>query len=132
MLPLNSSFANNIKFCYKNLSIFFQSEFSEQSTSIVSRPHYNSRHVVLENNIGIVSEISVIISHICCVFCITEYFCRAYLVCSNIQKFKCVIVSTLGSRSEGCGFESLLYLILQGNGVKAMPGPILEKGDSEL
>ena len=33
-------------------------------------------------------------------------------------------VSELGSQSKGCGFESCLFLILHGNGAKAMPGLI--------
>ena len=35
-----------------------------------------------------------------------------------------VVVSELGSRLKGCGFESRLFQILHGNGVKAMPGSI--------
>jgi hypothetical protein len=36
------------------------------------------------------------------------------------------VVSGLGSRSKGCGFKSCLVLskILDGNGLKAMPGSI--------
>jgi hypothetical protein len=36
------------------------------------------------------------------------------------------VVSGLNSRSKGCGFESclVLYKILDGNGLKAMPGSI--------
>ena len=36
----------------------------------------------------------------------------------------CEVVSKLGSQSNGRGFEACLFQILQGNGVKAMPGSI--------
>ena len=35
-----------------------------------------------------------------------------------------VVVSELGSRLKGCGFESRLFQIPHGNGVEAMPGSI--------
>ena len=33
-----------------------------------------------------------------------------------------VVVSELGSQPKGCGFESRLFQIIHGNGVKSMPG----------
>ena len=35
-----------------------------------------------------------------------------------------VVVSELGSQPQGSGFESRLFQILHGNGVKTMPGSI--------
>ena len=35
-----------------------------------------------------------------------------------------VVVSELGSQLQDRGFESRLFLLLHGNGVKAMPGSI--------
>jgi hypothetical protein len=35
-----------------------------------------------------------------------------------------LVVSELDSQSKGCGFESRLIQILDGNGLKAMPGSI--------
>jgi hypothetical protein len=35
-----------------------------------------------------------------------------------------IVVSELDSQSKGCGFESRLIQILDGNGLKAMPGSI--------
>jgi hypothetical protein len=37
---------------------------------------------------------------------------------------KGLVVSKLDSQSKGCGFESCLIQILDGNGLKAMPGSI--------